>query len=31
VIGLYPSFLLDLIVPAFNTPLFDGLRREVGL
>jgi NADH-quinone oxidoreductase subunit M len=31
VIGLYPSFLLDLIVPAFNTPLFEGLRREVGL
>src|SRR3954470_8852008 len=31
IIGLYPSFLLDLIVPAFNTPLFEGLRREVGL
>jgi NADH-quinone oxidoreductase subunit M len=30
-IGLYPRFLLDLIVPAFNTPLFEGLRREVGL
>jgi NADH-quinone oxidoreductase subunit M len=30
-IGLYPRFLLDFIVPAFNTPLFDGLRREVGL
>jgi NADH-quinone oxidoreductase subunit M len=30
-VGLYPSFLLDLIVPAFNTPLFEGLRREVGL
>jgi NADH-quinone oxidoreductase subunit M len=31
VVGLYPRFLLDFIVPAFNTPLFDGLRREVGL
>jgi NADH-quinone oxidoreductase subunit M len=31
VVGLYPRVLLDLIVPAFNQPLFDGLRREVGL
>lgn len=31
IIGLYPRFLLDFIVPAFNTPLFEGLRREVGL
>jgi NADH-quinone oxidoreductase subunit M len=31
VVGLYPRFLLDFIVPAFNTPLFEGLRREVGL
>jgi NADH-quinone oxidoreductase subunit M len=31
VVGLYPRVLLDLIVPAFNTPLFEGLRREVGL
>src|SRR5437660_11537077 len=27
VIGLYPSLLLDLIVPSLNSPLFDGLRR----
>jgi NADH-quinone oxidoreductase subunit M len=26
-IGLYPKLLLDLIVPSFNTPLFDGLRK----
>lgn len=31
IIGLYPRFLLDFIVPAFNTPLFEGLRRELGL
>lgn len=31
IVGLYPRFLLDLIVPAFDTPLFEGLRREVGL
>ena len=30
-VGLYPRVLLDLIGPAFNLPLFDGLRREVGL
>jgi NADH-quinone oxidoreductase subunit M len=27
VIGLYPQLLLNLIVPALNSPLFDGLRR----
>jgi NADH-quinone oxidoreductase subunit M len=29
-IGLYPRLLLDVIIPSFNSPLFDGLRR-VGL
>ena len=27
VIGLFPRLLLDLIVPSFNSPLFDWLRR----
>jgi NADH-quinone oxidoreductase subunit M len=27
VIGLYPKLLLDLIVPSFNTPLFEGMRK----
>ena len=27
VIGLYPRLLLDLIVPSFNTALFDGMRK----
>ena len=27
VIGLYPRLLLDLIVPSFRTPLFDGMRK----
>ena len=27
VIGLYPQLLLDLIVPALNSPLFDDLRK----
>jgi len=27
VIGLYPRLLLDLIVPSFNSTLFDGLRK----
>jgi NADH-quinone oxidoreductase subunit M len=27
VIGLYPRLLLDLIVPSFNTPLFEGMRK----
>jgi NADH-quinone oxidoreductase subunit M len=31
IVGLYPRFLLDFIVPAFDTQLFEGLRREVGL
>ena len=26
-IGLYPRLLLDVIVPSFNSPLFDGLRK----
>jgi NADH-quinone oxidoreductase subunit M len=26
-IGLYPRLLLDLIVPSFNTSLFDGMRK----
>jgi len=26
-VGLYPRLLLDLILPAFNSPLFDGLRK----
>jgi NADH-quinone oxidoreductase subunit M len=30
VIGLYPRLLLDLIVPSFNSPLFDGLVRKGG-
>jgi NADH-quinone oxidoreductase subunit M len=29
--GLYPRFLLDLIVPSFASPLFDGLRKTCGL
>jgi NADH-quinone oxidoreductase subunit M len=28
-VGLYPRLLLDLIVPAFNSPLFDGLRKGI--
>jgi NADH-quinone oxidoreductase subunit M len=30
-IGLYPRLLLDLIVPSFKSPLFDGLRKVAGL
>lgn len=30
-IGLYPRLLLDLIVPSFTSPLFDGLRKAGGL
>jgi NADH-quinone oxidoreductase subunit M len=26
-VGLYPRLLLDLIVPSFNSPLFEGLRK----
>jgi NADH-quinone oxidoreductase subunit M len=29
-IGLYPRWLLDLIVPSLNAPLFDGLRKVLG-
>lgn len=29
-VGLYPRLLLDLIIPAFNSPLFDGLRKGIG-
>ena len=31
VIGLYPRLLLDLIVPSFQSPLFDGMRKGAGL
>lgn len=31
VVGLYPRLLLDLIVPSFNSPLFDALRKGGGL
>jgi NADH-quinone oxidoreductase subunit M len=31
VIGLYPSLLLNRIVPSFSSPLFDGLRKVGGL
>lgn len=31
VIGLHPRLLLDLIVPSFQSPLFDGLRKVAGL
>ena len=27
VVGLYPQMLLNIIVPALNSPLFDGLRK----
>jgi NADH-quinone oxidoreductase subunit M len=30
VVGLYPRLLLDVIIPSFHSPLFDGLRK-VGL
>jgi NADH-quinone oxidoreductase subunit M len=30
-VGLYPRVLLDFIVPAFDLPIFEGLRREAGL
>lgn len=29
-IGLHPRLLLDLIVPAIHSPLFDGLRKVAG-
>jgi NADH-quinone oxidoreductase subunit M len=28
-VGVYPRLLLDLIIPALNSPLFDGLRKGV--
>jgi NADH-quinone oxidoreductase subunit M len=31
IIGLYPRVLLDLIVPSFSSPLFDGLRKVGGM
>ena len=31
VIGLYPSLLLNRIVPSFSSPLFEGLRKVGGL
>ena len=27
IVGLYPQILLSLIIPALNSPLFDGLRK----
>ena len=30
VIGLYPRLLLDLIVPSFDSTLFEGLRKAGG-
>jgi len=30
-IGLHPRLLLDLIVPSFKSPLFEGLRKVAGL
>ena len=30
VVGLYPRLLLDLIVPALRSPMFDGLRKAGG-
>ena len=27
IVGVYPRLLLDLIIPALNSPLFDGLRK----
>ena len=26
-VGLYPQYLMKLIIPALNSPIFDGLRR----
>jgi len=31
VIGLYPQLLLDVIVPSFKSPLFEGLRKAGGM
>jgi NADH-quinone oxidoreductase subunit M len=30
VVGVYPRILLDWIVPAFESPLFEGLKKGVG-
>jgi NADH-quinone oxidoreductase subunit M len=30
VVGLYPRVLLDVIIPSFNSPLFDWLRKGGG-
>ncbi len=30
IVGLFPRLLLDLIVPSFKSPLFDGLRKGLG-
>ena len=30
-VGLYPRLLLDWIVPAFDSPMFAGLKKGVGL
>jgi NADH-quinone oxidoreductase subunit M len=27
IVGLYPQILLNIIVPALNSPLFNGLRQ----
>jgi NADH-quinone oxidoreductase subunit M len=29
-IGVYPQLLLNIIVPALNSPLFEGLRKVAG-
>jgi NADH-quinone oxidoreductase subunit M len=29
-IGLYPRLLLDVIVPALNSPLFEAVRKQSG-
>jgi NADH-quinone oxidoreductase subunit M len=31
VVGLYPSLLLNLIVPSFGSPLFENFRKAAGL
>ena len=31
IIGVHPRLLLDIIVPSFKSPLFDGLRKAAGL
>ena len=31
IVGLHPRLLLDIIVPSFKSPLFDGLRKVAGL